>query len=71
MSTLFALVVPFAGCAVMLLLCTRMMRRGDCTTSTTGQAEPTEVAQLRAEVAGLRSRLEPGARPYRATPPGH
>ncbi len=30
MSTLFALVVPFAGCAVMMLLCTRMMRRGDC-----------------------------------------
>lgn len=69
MSTLFALVVPFAGCAVMMVLCTRMMRRGDCAT-TTGQAEPAEIAQLRAEVAELRARLEPVAQPDRASRPG-
>jgi hypothetical protein len=57
MSTLFALLVPLAGCAAMMLLCTRMMRRGDCATS--GPAEPAEVAQLRAEVAELRARLDP------------
>ncbi len=67
MSTLFALVVPFAGCAVMMLLCTRMMRRGDCTT--TGQAEPAEVARLRAEVAELSARLEPVAQPDPASRP--
>ena len=55
MSTLFAL-VPLAGCAAMMLLCTRMMRRGDCATT---PAESAEVAQLRGEVAELRSRLEP------------
>lgn len=69
MSTLFALVVPFAGCAVMMLLCTRMMRRGNCAPTTTGQAEPGEVAQLRAEVAELRARLEPVAQPDWASRP--
>jgi hypothetical protein len=58
MSTLLALVVPLAGCAAMMLLCTRMMRHGDC--ATTGPAEPAEVAQLRVEVAELRARLDPG-----------
>ncbi len=63
MSTLFALVVPFAGCAVMMLLCTRMMRRGDC--ATPASAETAEVALLRTEVADLRARLEPIAQPDR------
>lgn len=66
MSTLFALVVPFAGCAAMMLLCTRMMRRGGCATDL---SQPTEVAQLRAEVAELRARLEPAAQPDRASRP--
>lgn len=57
MSTLLAL-VPLAGCAAMMVLCSRMMRRGDC--ATTGMPESAEVAQLRAEVADLRARLEPG-----------
>ena len=60
MSTLFALVIPFAGCAAMMLVCTRMMRRGDC--ATTGAAESTEVAKLQAEVAELRARLDQPAR---------
>ena len=60
MSTLLAL-VPLAGCAAMMLLCSRMMRRGDC--ATTGTPEPAEVAELRAEVAELRARLEPDAQP--------
>ena len=56
MSTLLAL-IPLAACAAMMLVCTRMMRRGDCATS--GPAETAEVAQLRAEVADLRARLAP------------
>ncbi|MGH9242938.1 MAG: hypothetical protein ACRD29_01195 [Acidimicrobiales bacterium] len=61
MTTLLASLLPLAGCAAMMLLCARMMRRGDCTTTTT--AEPAEVTQLRAEVAQLRARLEPTAQP--------
>lgn len=60
MSTLLAL-VPLAGCAAMMLLCTRMMRRGDCAPDSS--AQPAEVEQLRAEVAELRARLEPIAQP--------
>ena len=60
MSTLFAF-VPLAGCAAMMLLCSRMMRRGDCATTRT--SEPAEVAALRAEVAELRGRLQPDAQP--------
>lgn len=67
MSTLFALVVPFAGCAVMMLLCSRMMRRGDC--ATPASAEPAEVGRLRTEVAELRARLEPIAQPDRDARP--
>lgn len=67
MSTLLALVVPFAGCAVMMLLCTRMMRHGN--SATTDSAEPAEVAELRTEVAELRARLEPIAQPDRDTRP--
>lgn len=58
MSTLLAL-VPVAGCATMMLLCGRMMRRGDC--AQPGTADTAEVEQLRAEVAELRARLVPGA----------
>lgn len=60
MSTLFAL-VPLAGCAAMMLLCSRMMRRGDCDTTST--PESAEIAQMRAEVAQLRAQLEPDAQP--------
>ncbi len=63
MSTLLALVVPFAGCAAMMLLCARMMRRGDHTPA--DPADPAEVAQLRTEVAELRARLEPSTQPDR------
>lgn len=63
MSTLFALVVPLAGCAVMMLLCTRMMRRRDC--ATPASVETAEVALVRTEVAELRARLEPIAQPDR------
>ena len=58
MPALVALVLPFAGCAAMMVVCTRMMRRGACAPTIT-EAEPGEVAQLRAEVAQLRARLEP------------
>lgn len=58
MSTLLAL-VPVAGCAAMMLFCTRMMRRGRCATARTPEAAG--VAQLRAEVAELCARLEPDA----------
>ncbi len=61
MTTLIASLLPLAGCAAMMLLCTRKMRRVDCTTAS--PAETTDVAQLRAEVAELRARLEPTAQP--------
>ena len=67
MSTLFALLVPFAGCAAMMLLCSRMMRRDGCTTA--APADPAEIARLRDEVADLRSRLEPVTSPDRAQSP--
>jgi len=58
MSTLLTL-VPVAGCAAMMLLCGRVMRRGDC--AKPGTTDTAEVEQLRAEVAKLRARLEPDA----------
>lgn len=61
MTTLFASLLPLAGCAAMMMVCSRMMRRGDC--ATTAPADTAEVAQLRAEVAQLRARLEPAAQP--------
>ncbi len=67
LSTLFALLVPFAGCAAMMLLCSRMMRRDGCATA--ALADPAEVARLRDEVAELRSRLEPVTSPDRAQGP--
>ncbi len=59
MTTLFALLFPLAGCAAMMFLCSRMMRRGSCATDTTTPAEAIEIAELRVEVAELRSLLEP------------
>ena len=56
MATLFALLLPLAGCATMMFLCTRMMRRSDCAAD---GSDVTEIAQLRAEVDELRARLEP------------
>ena len=67
MSTLLAL-VPVAGCAAMMLLCAGMMRRGG-KSATADSADPAEVAQLRAEVADLRTQLEPTAQPERDVRP--
>ena len=57
MPTLLASVLPFAGCAAMMVVCSRMMRRGNCAPGANTEADATEVAQLRAEVAELRCRL--------------
>lgn len=54
MSTLLSLALPFAGCALMMLVCSRMMRRGTCQPAKT-DASHDEVAQLRAEIAELRA----------------
>lgn len=65
MSTLFALLIPLAGCATMMFFCTRTMRGGECAADAS-RAEAAEIAQLRADVAELRARLEPAAADRRA-----
>lgn len=55
MDTLLAFAAPAAGCAVMMVLCARMMRRGDCTPASAADSD--EVTRLRAEVAELRATL--------------
>lgn len=57
MATFFALSLPLIGCAVMMAVCARMMRRGDCRTQTDAGSESTELTELRSEVAALRARL--------------
>ena len=61
MSTLSAF-LPVAGCAVMMLVCARMMRHGhDHPTADAADDQPlhpSEVAQLRAEVEQLRAQLD-------------
>ena len=61
MTTLFAFVLPVAGCAAMMLLCSRMMRRGSC--ETPAAADASELADLRAEVARRRESLDSSATP--------
>jgi hypothetical protein len=56
MPAFVASLLPLAGCAAMMVVCSRMMRGGDCASSS--PAEPTEIAQLRAEIAELRTRLD-------------
>ena len=63
MSTLFALLIPLAGCAVMMVLCARMMRRGNCRAA--GPTEAVELDQLRVEVAELRARVASNHAPDR------
>ena len=67
MSTLFALAIPVAGCAAMMLLCASLMRRGK--SAPVLPADPAEPAKLRAEVADLRTQLEPIAQPERDVRP--
>ena len=50
----FLSALPLIGCAVMTWGCARMMRRRS---STTAQASPEEVGQLKDEVAALRAEL--------------
>ena len=57
--------LPLAGCAAMMLVCSRMMRRGSC--APTAPTENSEIAQLRAEIADLHARLDqPAPDPLRA-----
>lgn len=57
MSTLLSLALPFAGCALMMLVCARMMRRGSCEPAST-ETSQADIARLRAEIAELRARTD-------------
>ena len=60
MSTLSAL-LPVAGCAVMMLVCARMMRHGHDQPNDAPDDQPlhpSQVAELRAEIEQLRAQLE-------------
>ena len=56
MNTLVAL-LPFAGCAAMMVVCARMMTGGHKAHSSEAP-EAAEVDRLRSEVAELRARLD-------------
>lgn len=65
MLAFVASLLPLAGCAAMMLVCSRMMRRGDCASAP--PTETIEIAQLRAEIAELQARLDqPAPDPLRA-----
>lgn len=59
MPTAVFSLLPMIGCAVMMLLCARVMRGH----SSSPSAANDEVTSLRAEVADLRARLEEPAQP--------
>jgi hypothetical protein len=56
MPAFVASLLPLAGCAAMMIVCSRMMRRSSCTSSP--PAEAVEIGQLRAEIAELQARLD-------------
>lgn len=65
MPALVASLLPLAGCAAMMLVCSRMMRRGNCASAPS--TDSTEIEQLRAEIAELHTRLNnPAPDPLRA-----
>lgn len=58
MLTLLGLMLPFAACAAMGILCSTMMRNGGCRPAGLSSEEARELAGLRAELDDLRSRLD-------------
>lgn len=56
----FLSALPLIGCVAMTLGCARMMSRRS---STTAQASPEEVGQLKDEVAALRAELANSSEP--------
>lgn len=56
MPAFVASLLPLAGCAAMMLVCSRMMRRGSCASAP--PTENNELDQLRAEIAELHARLD-------------
>ena len=62
----FLSALPLIGCAVMTWGCARMMSRRP---STTAQASPEEVGQLKDEVAALRAELATSTEPAQTEGP--
>lgn len=56
MPAFVATLLPLAGCAAMMIACSRMMRRGTCTPGP--PTESSEISQLRAEIAELTIRID-------------
>lgn len=58
MESLISLLLPFAGCAAMMFVCARMMRRDSCSNDQ-AVSDRAEIDELRAQVAELRAARAP------------